>query len=86
MTSGSVVIEGVDLLPAQVAQLSARWQIRSVFLGCSKMTLNISINSDVRAAMLRCLRRCGVRLLRMSHSGASSYGKKLNASAIHMWI
>jgi hypothetical protein len=35
----SYVIEGVDFLPAQVAQLSARYQIRGVFLGCSKMTL-----------------------------------------------
>jgi hypothetical protein len=35
----SYVIDGVAFLPAQVAQLSARWQIRSVFLGCSKMTL-----------------------------------------------
>ena len=34
----SYVIEGVDFLPAQVAQLSAQYQIRSVFLGCSKMT------------------------------------------------
>ena len=35
----SYVIEGVDFLPAQVAQLSTQYQIRSVFLGCSKMTL-----------------------------------------------
>ena len=33
------VIEGVDFLPAQVAQLSTQYQIRSVFLGCSRMTL-----------------------------------------------
>jgi 2-phosphoglycerate kinase len=33
------VIEGVDFLPAQVAQLSKQYQIRSIFLGCSKMTL-----------------------------------------------
>ena len=33
------VIEGVDFLPAQVAQLAAQYQIRAVFLGCSKMTL-----------------------------------------------
>lgn len=33
------VIEGVDFLPAQVAQLSAQYQIRPVFLGCSSMTL-----------------------------------------------
>lgn len=35
----SYVIEGVDFLPAQVAQLSAQHQIRTVFLGCSQMTL-----------------------------------------------
>lgn len=35
----SYVIEGVDFLPAQVAQLSAQHKIRSVFLGCSRMTL-----------------------------------------------
>ena len=33
------VIEGVDFLPAQVVQLSTQYQIRSVFLGCSRMTL-----------------------------------------------
>jgi hypothetical protein len=33
------VIEGVDFLPAQVVQLSAAYQIRCVFLGCSQMTL-----------------------------------------------
>jgi hypothetical protein len=33
------VIEGVDFLPAQVVQLSATYQIRCVFLGCSQMTL-----------------------------------------------
>jgi hypothetical protein len=33
------VIEGVDFLPAQVLQLSTQYQIRSVFLGCSSMTL-----------------------------------------------
>ena len=33
------VIEGVDFLPEQVMQLSAQYQIRSVFLGCSQMTL-----------------------------------------------
>jgi 2-phosphoglycerate kinase len=37
--AGSYVIEGVDFLPAHVAQLSNHYQIRSVFLGCSKMTL-----------------------------------------------
>ena len=33
------VIEGVDFLPAQVAQLTAKYPIRAVFLGCSHMTL-----------------------------------------------
>jgi hypothetical protein len=32
-------IEGVDFLPAQVAQLSTQYPIRAVFLGCSRMTL-----------------------------------------------
>jgi hypothetical protein len=35
----SYVIEGVDFLPAQVAQLSTQYQIRCVLLGCSKTTL-----------------------------------------------
>ena len=35
----SYVIEGVDFLPAQVEQLSKQYQIHSVFLGCSEMTL-----------------------------------------------
>ncbi len=34
------LIEGVSFLPAQVKQLSAQYQIRSVFLGCSDMTLD----------------------------------------------
>jgi hypothetical protein len=34
------VIEGVSFLPAQVKQLAAQYQIRSVFLGCSGMTLD----------------------------------------------
>jgi hypothetical protein len=34
------VIEGVDFLPAQIVQLSAEYQIRAVFLGCSTMTLD----------------------------------------------
>jgi hypothetical protein len=33
------LIEGVDFLPAQVKQLSAQYQLRALFLGCSKMTL-----------------------------------------------
>jgi hypothetical protein len=37
--AGSYVIEGVDFLPKQVSQLSVHYDIRSVFLGCSKMTL-----------------------------------------------
>ncbi len=37
--SEGYVIEGVDFLPAQVAQLAAQFQVRSVFLGCSQMTL-----------------------------------------------
>lgn len=37
--AGSYVIEGVSFLPAQVAQLSTQYEIRSIFLGCAKMTL-----------------------------------------------
>ena len=37
--AGSYVIEGVDFLPAQIAQLSGQYPIKSVFLGCSKITL-----------------------------------------------
>jgi hypothetical protein len=33
------VIEGVDFLPGQVKQLSSRYPIAAVFLGCSQMTL-----------------------------------------------
>ena len=32
------VIEGVDFLPTQAAQLAAQYPIRAVFLGCSGMT------------------------------------------------
>src|SRR5215471_2377174 len=37
--SDHYVIEGVDFLPAQVAQLSTQYPIRAVFLGCSHLTL-----------------------------------------------
>jgi hypothetical protein len=33
------LIEGVSFLPAQVEKLSMQYEIRSVFLGCSRMTL-----------------------------------------------
>ena len=33
------LIEGVELLPSQVMTLSAQYQVRSVFLGCSEMTM-----------------------------------------------
>jgi hypothetical protein len=33
------VIEGVDFLPGQVVLLAAQYPIRSIFLGCSEMTL-----------------------------------------------
>ena len=33
------VIEGVDFLPVQVVQLSTKYPIRAVFLGCSRLTL-----------------------------------------------
>jgi hypothetical protein len=36
------VVEDVDFLPAQVVQLSTHYQMRSVFLGCSQMTLETS--------------------------------------------
>jgi hypothetical protein len=35
------VIEGVDFLPSQVAQLSTQYPIRAAFLGCSSMTLEV---------------------------------------------
>ncbi len=34
----SYLIEGVDFLPAQVAQLAAQYPISAVFLGCAQMT------------------------------------------------
>jgi hypothetical protein len=37
--SENYVIEGVGFLPSQIVQLPAQHQIRSVFLGCSRMTL-----------------------------------------------
>ena len=33
------MIEGVDFLPAQVAQLATRYPLRAVFLGCSHLAL-----------------------------------------------
>jgi hypothetical protein len=36
----SYVIEGVDFLPEQIIRLSSHFPLRSVFLGCSKMTLD----------------------------------------------
>lgn len=36
----SYVIDGVDFLPAQVAQLATQYPLRALFLGCSQMTLD----------------------------------------------
>ncbi len=33
------IIEGVDFLPAQIAQISVHYATRSLFLGCSQLTL-----------------------------------------------
>jgi hypothetical protein len=41
LSADHYVIEGVDFLPAQVGQLSTQYPIRSVFLGCSQMTLEM---------------------------------------------
>ena len=35
----SYVIEGVDFLPEQIMQLSRRYEIRCIFVGCSDLTL-----------------------------------------------
>ena len=37
--SENYVIEGVDFLPEQVLQLSKKYPVHSIFLGCSRMTL-----------------------------------------------
>ena len=37
--AANYLIEGVGFLPVQVAQLSEQYPIRTVFLGCSQMTL-----------------------------------------------
>jgi hypothetical protein len=37
--SESYIIEGVSFLPSQVAQLSGKYPISAIFLGCSKITL-----------------------------------------------
>jgi hypothetical protein len=37
--SESYIIEGVSFLPAHVAQLSEKYSVSAIFLGCSKMTL-----------------------------------------------
>ena len=50
------VIEGVDFLPAQVVQLSTQYQIRSVFLGCSRMTLESLDQFPGRSASVRSCR------------------------------
>ncbi|MEZ4863610.1 MAG: hypothetical protein R3C14_19980 [Caldilineaceae bacterium] len=34
------IIEGVDFLPGQVVQLATHYPLRSIFLGCEKMTLD----------------------------------------------
>ncbi|MFN8444801.1 MAG: hypothetical protein U0175_28705 [Caldilineaceae bacterium] len=35
----SYIIEGVDFLPTQIAQIAVRYATRSLFLGCSQLTL-----------------------------------------------
>jgi hypothetical protein len=37
--SESYIIEGVSFLPSHVAQLSEKYPVSAIFLGCSKMTL-----------------------------------------------
>lgn len=77
------VIEGVDFLPENIAQLSTLYWIRAVFLGCSKMTLELFDRFPGRSrGMPACPRRRGASLLRMSQSGASSFGGNPNATAI----
>jgi 2-phosphoglycerate kinase len=61
--ASNYVIEGVEICPEQVADLSRRFDIRSVFLGCSAMTLErfdrfpgksqgyAGLSKDVRARM-----------------------------------
>jgi 2-phosphoglycerate kinase len=39
-TADGYVIEGVDFLPDHIMRLSVQYRLRSVFLGCSKMTLD----------------------------------------------
>ena len=39
-TADDYVIEGVDFLPEHIMRLSVQYPLRSVFLGCSKMTLD----------------------------------------------
>ncbi len=72
------VIEGVDFLPAQVAQLSTRYPIRAVFLGCSRLTLEGIIAVYPR--------HTAVRLLRTFRAGARSFTKKPTVSGMGMSI
>lgn len=43
------VIEGVDFLPAQVAQLSTQYPLRAVFLGCSRLSMEDLIHFPGRS-------------------------------------
>ena len=57
----SYLIEGVNFLPSHIAQLSATYPVRAVFLGCFKMTLarfdNFPGHSRGYAALPEAVRR-----------------------------
>lgn len=80
------VIEGVDFLPVQVAQLSAQYPIRAVFLGCSRLTLegfNQFSGRSGYGSLPEALRR---QLLRTYRAGARSFARKPTVSGMHMSI
>ena len=86
--AANYLIEGVGFLPAQVAQLSEQYPIRTVFLGCSQMTLEKLDQFPGRSPgygyLPEALRR---RIVHdVPHFGASLFGKNASVSGSRMWI
>ncbi len=81
------VIEGVDFLPREVAQLATQYPIRAVFLGCSRMTLERFDRFPGRSRGYGRLPEARRRqIVQMSRVGVRSFGRKPNVGGMRMSI
>ena len=81
------VIEGVDFLPAQVKQLSAQYKIRTIFLGCSRMTLeNLDQFPGRSLGYSRLPEELRRQIARDVPSGVNLFGSNVKVSVIPILI